>query len=766
MRRSLTPLFLLSLLAPALAQEGVPQPKGLVPEQMWYAPTAKDWAKPVLIRWQRTWQDAVRLSQQTKKPILVCVNMDGEIASEHYAGVRYRDPEVAKLFEPYVCVMASVYRHNPRDYDDKGRRIPCPRLGCVTCGEHIALEPLVYEKFLDGKRISPRHIMVELDGTEVYDVFYTWDLKSVWKSLEDGIKNRKIQAPPIVKGDRSLAERIASPDSEDRESIEKEFAAADPALRQRMLDLGLKAGENVPLELLRQAAYGVDPDLAKKARGGMQQTKDPLAVELIADTLRGPLAPEERKGLVDALDGFSETSTHARTLATAHRGLDSGKSTIDGKKWQSVLVGEAYTGAVPTDRAAVASERDAVLAKKPNDPVAQLDVAESSLLQALEMQFRSGRGQMRLARMQRKLLLEDTERHLTQAIKGGAEGWRPDALQALLHKENGRYRKAHELAAKAMPQLPPDAPGRLSMELLTLFAHGRQFAIQRAVRNKEKWPGEWMTDVHTAYSLLLKHPLGTDANIADHYDFLNFFRSPDTEVVLEHGLKRFPASAGLHQRLRSQLLRKGGIKLLESDYKKRLGAQDAPKVMPWFAGYASLVAAEQHRKRRNPDAAKASYRQALDHFAAYKTATASTDAAHYEAMAHGGMARLALDKGDLDLTFSELQQVFDICPTAASAVDGLSITAMQTAEMLRGRALDEQNQDLLERLAAALKKLPPEAFTLPEYEQRSRGQRNNQPNGNPSGNGSLRRNRRGGNNQGGGNQGSGNQGGGNQGGGK
>ena len=89
---------------------------------MWYAPTAADWAKPCAIRWQRSWDDAVRLSQQTKKPILVCVNMDGEIASEHYAGVRYRDPEIAKLWEPYVCVIASVYRHTPRDHDDDGEQ--------------------------------------------------------------------------------------------------------------------------------------------------------------------------------------------------------------------------------------------------------------------------------------------------------------------------------------------------------------------------------------------------------------------------------------------------------------------------------------------------------------------------------------------------------------------------------------------------------------------------------------------------------------------
>ena len=721
MRRSLTLLILMSLLTSALAQEGVPQPQGLVPEQMWYAPTAADWAKPVQIRWQRTWQDAVKLSQQTKKPILVCVNMDGEIASEHYAGVRYRDPEIAKLFEPYVCVMASVYRHNPRDYDDQGKRIPCPRLGCVTCGEHIALEPFVYKKFLDGKRISPRHIMVELDGTEVYDVFYTWDTDSVFKTLKDGIANRKIKAPPIVKGDRSMQERIASPDSADREAIEKEFDAADPALRQRMLDLGLATGTEVPLELLRQAAYGLDPDLAKKARAGMQQTKDPLAVELIADTLRGPLSKDERNGLVNALDSFSEVSTHARSLATAHKGLDSSKSTIDGKKWQSVLVGPAYSGAAPVDRAAQAQARDSALANNPDDAAARLDVAEASLLQALEVSTGNGRGRVRLAQQQRTLLLDDAKRHLDLAVAGGATGWRPSALQAVLLANRGRFREAHDLAATVMPQLPPDAPGSLAKELLQLFAHGRQFAIQKAVREKQKWPSEWMTDVHTAYSLLLKHPLGTEANVADHYDFLNFFRSPDTEIVLKQGLERFPISAALHQRLRTQLLRQGGIKLLKAEYARMLARKDAPKAMPWFAGYASLVAAEQHRRRQQPSQAQESYREALDHFSDYKTRTQNIDAAHYEAMAHAGLARLALQKGDLDLTFSELQRVFAICPSAAAATDGLSITAMQTAEMLRGLAISQDERDLLARLAEALENLPPEAFVLPEYEQRSRG---------------------------------------------
>jgi hypothetical protein len=98
-------------------------------EQMWFAPTTEDWKKPCLIKWQRTWEDAQAVSKETGKPILVCVNMDGEIASEHYAGVRYRQPEIAALYEPYVCVIASVYRHSERDHDEQGGGFRAPGSG-------------------------------------------------------------------------------------------------------------------------------------------------------------------------------------------------------------------------------------------------------------------------------------------------------------------------------------------------------------------------------------------------------------------------------------------------------------------------------------------------------------------------------------------------------------------------------------------------------------------------------------------------------------
>ncbi len=714
---------MLCFAATGSAQEGVPPPPGLVPEQMWYAPTAADWQKPVAIRWQRTWDDAVRLSQQTKQPILVCVNMDGEIASEHYAGVRYRDPELAKLWEPYVCVIASVYRHNPRDHDDQGLRIPCPRLGNVTCGEHIAMEPIVFEKFLDGKRISPRHIMVELDGKEVFDVFYTWDTQSVFDTLRDGIQKREIQAKPVVKGDRSLREKLESPDSRDREELERLFADTDAEQRRAILQQALATGAIVPIELLRQAAFGLDPELAKQARTGMQKATDIGTIELIADTLKAPLAAEERKALAQSLRRFAGTSSRAQSLAAAHSGLAGSKPALDVERWRTALTGQTYAAAATSvDRAATAAASDRALAERPDDPAALLDVAESSLLQALDTTSAVGRGPGRAVRQQRALLLDDAERALQRAVRAGATGWRPEALAALLAHHGGQSAKAYGHAITAAPQLPAEAESRLAVELLALFAEARQQAIVVAVRQTQDWDPSWMSDVHTTYGLLQKHPLGTDQHSADHYDFLHYFGAPEVDAVLDRGLERFPLSPRLHERLRARRLEQGGPEALQQDYERRLAQPGAAPALPWFAGYAEMVAAEHHRRAQQDDAATRAYQRAIDRFARYRAATGNQDGEHFVAMSHGGIARLRLQAGDRAGTFAALQASFATNPAAAAATDGLGITTMQTAEMLRARCTEAKDEALLQQLEAALLALPSESFELPEYERPSSGQ--------------------------------------------
>ena len=266
-----------------------PGPQGTARERMWYAPTALDWQKPVLVRFERSWEDALAMSKESGKAILICVNMDGEIASEHYAGIRYRQAEKAKLYEPYVCVMASVYRHTPRDHDEKGRRILCPRFGSVTCAEHIRIEPILFKKFFDGQRVAPRHIMVELDGKESYDVYYAFDTDSVFKAIEDGIAKRKQKAKAIVRGDRTLVERVASRAAKDRTAVEQAYLKAAKEERRALLEAAKKNIDAAPVDLLRLAIQGFDTEMSKLAREALAKSNSWAAVDVINEALNVPL---------------------------------------------------------------------------------------------------------------------------------------------------------------------------------------------------------------------------------------------------------------------------------------------------------------------------------------------------------------------------------------------------------------------------------------------------------------------------------------------
>jgi len=698
-------------------------------EAMWYAPTAADWQKPVLIQWQRTWDDAVALSKATNRPILVCVNMDGEIASEHYAGVRYRMPDIAKLYQPYVCVIASVYRHNPRDHDEQGRRIPCPRFGSVTCGEHIAIEPIVYEKFLDGRRIAPRHIMVELDGSETYDVFYANDTASVFKAIGDGIENRKGQEP-LVLGDRSLLERVTSPDSNDRAAVEQAYVEGDASQRRSLTDAARSAGADAPVELLRLALFGLDQEQSRQARQALAQTAAPSSVDLIAEALRVPMAASEREALVAALARLGATSPRARTLAAVHGGLNTRQASLDVARWSEAFDHAAAGGATyapARDRSELEQQLDVKAAQartRPDDAQAQLELAEATLVHAADPSTRSALAQdLRHGPRFARLMFEDARRSALAAEAAGASGWRVDTALALAAHELGDEAEAYARAEKAVKAMPPDAQGWHSMMVLQLFAHARQKAITRAIVGKTEWPQPWMADVHAAYALLARHPLGTDQHVVDHYDFLQWLGARGQAArVLDVGLDRFPGSWQVHERLRAQVLRDQGVEGIEPAYAALLAKPDAPKDLAWFAGYGSLVAAEFHRRRGRADAALAAYERGVQHFERFIAACPERrdSADHYVAMAHGGRARVAFEAKDDQLAVDEVLASLQRRPASAATLDGLNLSTVDTAKVLLQRLKDGEGTARAAELEAALGKLDPELMQLPAYEREAR----------------------------------------------
>lgn len=710
-----------------------PQGAGADPRQaMWPSPTAEDWAKPVPITWQRTWEDAVAVSKETGKPIMIAVNMDGEIASEHYAGIRYRDPEVAKVFDPYVSVIASVYRHNPRDYDENGNRIPCPRFGCVTCGEHIAMEPIVYEKYLDETRVAPRHIMIELDGKESYDIFYAFDVKSVLVGIEEGITKRESTELPDESGDKPIEALVSSRRQEHRVLVEQKFAQAKRQERMRLLDVSAQLGMQAPIELLRQAIFGLDVEVASKARRILSEQRSEAAIDLIARALEVPIPAEERELLIGALEAMGDQFPRARSLAITLRGISAEPRGPEVAKLRAALAATDVSKVARSRyeveaRLESASEAVAADASPLVRAAAELARAESTLRLAVDPEAQAGAGRSPAERRRvTELRFEDARAAAEEAEALGLSDWRTDAVLGLLAHYQGRKdsmtrieRSFERMAADPDAATSETAQGWTGMAMLSLYSSERVKTITAAARAKRDWPREWAADAAAAFDLLAQHPLANDRHALDYHDFLVSMGARRRALeVLSAGVDRFPGSESLHARLRQRLLWSRGVDALEESYGKRTAAAGADEVTFWHAGLAHIVAGEFRRRRGVAKESTASYDRAIAAFD--RVAALAPDfkdaSRHYVAIATAGKGRIAMEAGELEAAADLLIEAFEIKPDAAGILDGLNVSAVTTTRFLLPQLATAGKKDVEARLLAAMEKLPAKALELPEFE--------------------------------------------------
>ncbi|MEN8149161.1 MAG: hypothetical protein ABFS86_05015 [Planctomycetota bacterium] len=681
-------------------------------EGMWPAPTAEDWSKPVLITFQRTWEDALAVSKETGKPILICVNMDGEIASEHYAGVRYRQPEVAKLYEPYVCVIASTYRHNPKDHDEEGNRILCPRFGSVTCGEHIWIEPILFEKFFDGERVAPRHVMVELDGSESYDRYYVNDTAGVFESIHKGIATRTRKPHNIVRGDKPIVERVASRDIVDRRAVEKAYREGDGKQRKSLLEAALAQGRDAPLDLLRMAVFGLDTEMSAIARSALAKAESKDATDLINDALRVPMPAEEKDALIGALERIGKGSPKAKWLAVVHRGLGVKSDSVDAKKWAEE--GRGGTARWTPDWIEELEAKRQYLEKahrgRPDDPELTIALAEASL--DLARRARTTRtDDLRMARILARHMFADARRYATKAAGLKATPWRVNAVLGLVAYYGKDMQVAYEYAGRAVRALPPGDGGWNSMAVLTIFAEGRFKAIKSAAKENRRWPARWLTDVDAAYSALLHHPLATVGQVLWHHEFMQWLGVKRKAIgVLARGIERFPDSAALHRQFRKLVIEVQGTAELESAYARLLRQEDPHPNLVWFAAFASKVAAQTLKKQLKGEEAMAAYGRAIALFEraieANPNAKASVDV--HIATSLAGQARIAYEMDDDAKSTELIVAALTRSPGSAATVDGSGVTPAETAQMLMARLVEREKADLAATLESALAKIAPE----------------------------------------------------------
>jgi hypothetical protein len=361
--------------------------------------------------------------------------------------------------------------------------------------------------------------------------------------------------------------------------------------------------------------------------------------------------------LVTALERLGRDSERARTLAVVQRGMGATSSEVDLDGWSGAAASYA------ADAAAVGlSERlrraDATLRTRPNDPAALLDKAESLLERAIAPESGAVLGAGARGKYQR-LMFEDTRQLIEKARTSGADDWRLQALPALL-----AY------------------PGWAAISTLALLAESRQAGIRRAVAQQADWPAAWLADVNAVYGVLAQHPLGNEAHVSAHVQLLNELAAyAPAARALGQGLQRFPLSAELHRLFRVQQLRDSGPAAFGE--------------LPWFAGWASMIAAESQRRGRKPDAAVASYERALAHLATYaeRFPNDAASAEFYAAVCLAGRARLALDR------------------------DGLNLSAVDTARSLRAEFNRLQRPDDAAKIDAALAQLDPIHLEQPAFER-------------------------------------------------
>jgi tetratricopeptide (TPR) repeat protein len=322
-----------------------------------------------------------------------------------------------------------------------------------------------------------------------------------------------------------------------------------------------------------------------------------------------------------------------------------------------------------------------------------------------------------------QLLLEEALAAALEAEARGASGWRVDAAVALASHYLGDRATAGLRAERAVAALPVGVTDWNAMAVLALFADERQQAIRTAIRAREEWPREWMSDVHSAYTVLGAHPEGTAELAVAHFDFLLWMGAFERAgEVLGAALARFPTAAPVHDRWRGQELRRGGAPRLEQSYRELLAGEHPPAVaaeLSWYAGYASLVAAEFHRRRTELDLAHASYERALAAFAACVEQAPALEqtSAHYQAMARAGQARLFLDQGQWEQATAHLVAAIEWHPAAADALDGLNQSMVATATTLRAQLVAAELVDQVARIDAALALLTPEQLLPAPYDR-------------------------------------------------
>ncbi|MFM7296456.1 MAG: hypothetical protein ACKO4Q_04440, partial [Planctomycetota bacterium] len=662
-------------------------------------PSPGDLAAPQ-IHWQRSLEDAAAQSARDGRPLLVVINADGESASERIVSERYRDPAFVAHTRSFHCVIGSFFRHSPRDFDAQGRRVPCPRLGEVTCGEHMALEPVLHERYLLGEhivvddgvvqRISPRHALVLPDGRKEWDLYLLFDFRTLDARLAEASARWPASA--------SMPWEPALADPRHRARLEREELAAsssDPArwlaslLARPWVDRGL-VGE--VRRLLPRLDTG-DADIRRSlydlgARGGCTQE---LAGALRSHSLGWHAHPAKT---VPALVDLAWDDVGARTFALSHAVL---APPDEARAVRAALAARGVSELPePFDLGQRSlPQREAVRAGKGKPPLppapeleAALEAADEVLSRdrgAADAQLELGRAALLLARRRMQdggagieLLLQDARLALARAQEA-----RPDDVLLMLDRARvanylSDFEEQERLALAALATRGVELAGPPLDDDITEAARWVGDAAARLLWQRASGdPQRAAQGMRRGALALMQAAYGPETDATDWLSLASFFgalgRQRERVELAFAGLASFPLDLALRNELSAACWALGEPELLveRSEQLARTHAERGWPELDWYRGYAQLLLAEWRRRGAANEAALESYAQAS---AAYERASDSPfrdSCEHHLALCELGRGFAHLAAGRREAAAEALLSAANLRPAIFGVRDGL-----------------------------------------------------------------------------------------------
>lgn len=653
-------------------------------------PPEEQKAAPTQIAWQRTLEDALAVQKSTGLPLLVVVNMDGEVFNERFANTTYHQSTFIKSTQNYVCVVASPDRHTESDYDALGNRIECPRFKGCTCSEHINIEPELFRRYFGNQRNAPRHVGVGTDGKVMFDRFLD---NSMSVAINAIAKHEGQQAQSHLVITDKVSELLKRRDAMARSLLEKRYREGNKQARTQLLKRAATA-TNAPIDLLRMGLRDPDTELVGLAALALSKVGDNSSLIDIEDALARITDQDILQQLVKQLRLLGKSDASAARMASHFEASSEQFSQPWRNEWQSSQLATGRNGIeAELDRveAALRTNRD------DNNLRMQLATAQAAFACMLMQEGGDGIG----------MWLADAERNASKV--------KLEALQAevqALKTITAWYQSSGEEAAKAAVESMaagvstrnPDA-WLASTFLDVLLQLTAQTAFERAQRdNATSLRGE-VARTQTVLELLAENNAGDERGLLAGISLLEFAGlRAEARKQLELVVLRFPGSITVHDRWRTRMMIDLGAELMRHRYAQYVTDSDDRATAQWYAGYAALIAAERHTSDRRVIEAENAYSDAIERFEA--SAAANEDYAdsanHYAVLALAGRADIRSRRKNLTGAVGDLVKAAALRPASLDENDGLMRKPRSIASRLHTVLMSDGKTELADQLTNIL----------------------------------------------------------------